>query len=181
MKKQKKLQTEEEEYQTPLQILLSFLSLPHKIYRDIYISIIERRLSATPLIHCDASTGFLARQQGIEPALMSEKIQNMVRMKWIHFEQVGDRDSNQVFVISPIWRYKHGIDKDAFAITLREYKGEIKEDTEHQMTTEEIYELMNGICLHTLTKRDPDLCKMARWVECKTCNMRNKEKNNETK
>jgi hypothetical protein len=44
MKKQKKLETEEE-YQTPLQVLLSFLSLPHKIHRSIYNSIMERRLS----------------------------------------------------------------------------------------------------------------------------------------
>ena len=178
MKKQKKLEPEEE-YQTPLQVLLSFLSLPHKIYRDIYISIIERRLSQTPLIHCGASTGFLARQQGIEPDLMSEKIQNMVRMKWIHFEQVGDRDSNQVFVISPVWRYKHGIDKDKFALALRDYKGEIKEDIEHQMSTKEIYGLMNSVCSHTETKRDTELCKLARWPECGTCNMRNKEKDND--
>ena len=168
MKKQKKLEPEEE-YQTPLQVLLSFLSLPHKIYRDIYVSIVERRLSATPLIHCDASIAFLARQREIEPDLMSEKIQNMVRMKWLHFEQVGDRDSNQIFVIAPIWRYKHGIDEDAFAIALRKYKAETKEDIEHQMSTEEIYELMNGICIHTMTKRDPDLCELARWPECKEC------------
>ena len=178
MKKQKKLETEEE-YQTPLQVLLSFLSLPHKIYKYIYISVIERRLSKTPLIYCDASIGFLARQQGIEPDLMSDKIQNMVRMKWVHFEQVGDRDSNQVFVIAPVWRYKAGIDEDAFALALRKYKAEEKEDIEHRMSTEEIYELMNSICLHTLTKRDPEICELGRWPECETCNMRNKEKDND--
>jgi hypothetical protein len=172
MTNQKKISDKVEEYQTPLQVLLSFLSLPHKIYRDIYISIIERRLSSTPLVHCAASTGFLARQQGIEPDLMSEKIQNMVRMKWIHFEQVGDRDSNQIFVISPVWRYKEDIDKAAFGIALQQYQGEIKEDKEHQMNTQEVYALMNSICAHTKELVDSELCKLGRFKECKLCTYR---------
>ena len=177
MTKQKKIaeSTKEEEYLTPLEILLSFLRLPHKIYRNIYIYIIERRLSSNPLIQNEASIAFLAREVGVEPTLMSEKIRSMVRMKWIELEEVGKRQSNQIFVISPIWRYKPNIDKTKFAIALQEYKATIVEDKEHQMSTEEIYELMNSVCLHTGEKIDRDLCKLARWSECRMCSHNAKE------
>ena len=178
MTKQKRITgkvQEEEVYQTPLEILLSYLQLPHKIYRDIYISIIERRLSSKPLIQSEESIAYLAQQVGIEPALLSEKIQAMVRMKWIELEQVGKRDVNQIFVLSPIWRYKAGIDKIKFAIAIREYKENIKEDNACQMSTQEIYALMNSVCAHTQKKRDESLCEMARWVECETCTYRGKK------
>lgn len=168
MTKQKKL-AKSEEYKTPLETLLSFLSLPYKIYRDIYIYITERRLSPTPLIQSDTSIAFLAREMGIEPALMSEKIRNMVRMKWIQYEQVGNRDTNQIFVLSPIWHFKPGIDEAQFAIAMRTYKMEIVEDKERQMSTTEVYELMNSICPHTSEKIDSELCEIRLWPECKTC------------
>jgi hypothetical protein len=176
MTKQKKL-AEAEEYDTPLDTLLSFLRVPHKIYRSIYISIIERRLSSKPLLQNDATIAFLARKVGVEPDLMAEKIRSMVRMKWIEFKQVGERDTNQIFVISPIWRYKPGIDKAKFAVALQQYKAGIVEDKECQMSTEEIYELMNSVCLHTETRVDPALCQMARWQECKICSHRDKKCN----
>ena len=169
---------EEEEYQTPLETLLSFLRLPHKIYRDIYIYIIERRLSSKPLIQSEESIAYLAQQTGVEPVLMSEKIKNMVRMKLVELEQVGTRDVNQIFVLSPIWRYKAGIDKIKFAIAIREYKENIKEDKACQMSTQEIYDLMNSVCLHTHEKIDEVLCEMARWPECEMCSHRG-EKDNE--
>lgn len=168
MKKQKKI-AEQEEYQTPLEVLLSFLRMPHKIYRDIYIIVIERRLSAKPLLHNEESIAFLAQQVAVEPALMAEKVRNMARMKWIEFEQVGDRDTNQIFVISPIWHYKPGMDEAKFAIALLTYKATITELKGHQMKTREIYALMNSICVHTKEKIDGDLCKLARFQECQTC------------
>ena len=169
--KQKKIMEkgEEEEYQTPIQHLMSFLHLPNKIYRDIYIYIIERRLSPNPLIQSEESIAYLAQQTRIEPALMSEKIKNMVRMKWVELEQVGQRDVNQIFVLSPIWRYKSGIDKTKFAVALQAYKAAIVEDKEHQMNTKEIYELMNSVCLHTHEKIDQDLCDLGRFKECDSC------------
>ena len=169
--KQKKItgNAEEEEYQTPLETLLSFLHLPHKIYRDIYIDIIERRLSSKPLIQSEESIAYLAQQVGIEHALMSEKIKAMVRIDWIELEQVGKRDVNQIFVLSPTWHYKVGIDKIKFAIAIREYKENLKEDKDCQMSTQEIYALMNSVCAHTQKKRDEELCEMAKWVECETC------------
>lgn len=168
MVKQKKLATEEV-YQTPLEVLLSFLRVPHKIYRSIYISIIERRLSSKPLLQNDATIAFLARQVGVEPDLMGEKIRSMVNMKWIELEQVGKRDVNQIFVLSPIWRFKPGMNKDKFAIALQTYKAAIVEDIEHQMSTTEVYKLMNTICPHTQTKIDDELCEMGMWEECKIC------------
>lgn len=174
MIKQKKL-SEAEEYETPLDTLLSFLRVPYKIYRSIYISIIERDLSSKPLIQSEVSIAYLAEEANIEPALMTEKIKNMVKMKWIEFKQVGDRDTNQIFVISPIWRYKPGIDKAKFAIALQQYKAGIVEDKECQMSTEEIYELMSSVCPHTETKVDPALCELARWSECKTCTYNSQE------
>jgi hypothetical protein len=170
---QKKL-TEPETYETPLERLLSFLRVPHKIYRSIYIAVIERRLS-TPLLQNDANMAFLAREVGIEPALMLEKIRSMVRMKWIELEEVGKRHSNQIFVISPIWRYKPGIDKAKFAIALQEYRAAIVKDKEHQMNTQEIYDLMNSVCQHTEEKIDSELCKMARFPECQTCSHRRRD------
>ena len=173
MTKQKKIaeSVKEEEYKTPLDVLLSFLRLPHKIYRAIYIYVIERRLSSKPLIQSEESIAYLAQQTGIEPALMAEKIKNMVRMKWLELEQVGHRDVNQIFVISPIWRYKPGIDKVKFAIALRDYKVSIVEDKEHQMNTEEIYALMRSVCPHTHELKERDLCNLGRFKECKTCNI----------
>lgn len=168
MKKQKKI-AEQEEYQTPLEVLLTFLWMPHKIYRDIYIIVIERRLSTKPLLQNEESIAFLAQQVAVEPALMAEKVRNMARMKWIEFEQVGDRDTNQIFVISPIWHYKPSINEDKFAIALLTYRATVTEQKEHQMKTKEIYALMNSICVHTGEKRDSELCKMARWPECETC------------
>jgi hypothetical protein len=150
MKKQKKL-AEAEEYNTPLEVLLSFLRIPNKTYRSIYISILERRLSAKPLIQ--------------------NEIRSIVKMGWVELEQVGNKDANQIFVLSPIWRYKEGIDEGAFAIALRKYHLDTKEDKEQKKNTKEIFKLMNGICLHTLTKRDPEICELGRWPECKTCNM----------
>ena len=175
MVKQKKITEkaeEEEMYQTPLETLLSFLHLPHKIYRAIYISILERRLSSKPLVQNAGTNAFLAQRAGIEPVLIAEKIRSMVNMKWIELEEVGKRQSNQIFVLSPVWRYKPGIDKDKFALALRDYRAAIVEDTEHQMSTEEIYSLMNSVCSHTGTKVDPALCEMGRWQECKTCSHR---------
>ena len=160
---------EEEGYQTPLELLLSYLRLPHKIYRDIYIYVIERRLSSKPLIQSEESIAYLAQQVGIEPALMSEKIKAMVRMKWIELEQVGKREVNQIFVLSPIWHYKEGIDKIKFAIAIREYKENIKEEKECQMNMREIYDLMNSVCPHTEKNIDIELCRMGRFRECKTC------------
>ena len=176
-KKQKKIteKAEEEGYITPLETLLSFLRLPHKIYRDIYISIIERRLSSNPLIQSEESIAYLAQRTGVEPGLMFEKIKNMVNMKWILLEQVGKRDVNQIFVLSPIWRYKPGIDKVKFAISLQAYKVDIVEDKEYQMNTVEIYELMNSVCPHTREKIDPDLCDVGRFEECGRCNKRKEE------
>ena len=167
---QKKIteKVKEEEFLTPIETLLSFLQLPHKIYRPIYIAVIEHRLSI-PLLQNDANMAFLAREVGIEPALMLEKIRSMVRMKWIEHEEVGKRQTNQIFVISPIWRYKSGIDKAKFAIALQEYKAAIVQDKQYQMNTEEIYELMNSVCPHTGEKIDKDVCKSLRWEECKTC------------
>lgn len=172
MTKQKKItaKAKEEEYLTPLETLLSFLQLPHKIYRDIYIIVIEYRLSI-PLLQNDASIAFLAREVGVEPALMAEKIRSMVRMKWLEFEEVGKRQSNQIFVISPIWRYKSDIDKAKFAIALQEYKVAIVEDKEYCMNTEEIYTLMSSVCPHTEEKRDSALCALKRWKECITCTL----------
>ena len=178
MTKQKRITEkvqEEESYQTPLEILLSYLQLPHKIYSDIYVSIIERRLSSKPLIQSEEAIAYLAQQVGIEHALMSEKIKAMVRMDWIELEQIGKRDVNKLFVLSPIWRYKVGIDKIKFAIAIREYKENIKEDKDCQMSTREIYALMNSVCAHTQKKRDEELCAMARWVECETCMHRGKK------
>ena len=166
---------EEEEYQTPIETLLSFLRLPHKIYRDIYIYIIERRLSSAPLIQNDASIALLAREIGMEPALMAEKIRSMVRMKWIEFEEVGKRQSNQIFVISPIWRYTSDIDKAKFAIALQEYKVAIVEDKEYQMNTKEIYALMRSVCPHTHGLKERDLCDLGPFEECKRCNKRNEK------
>lgn len=168
MTKQKKL-AEAEEYNTPLQTLLAFLRVPHKLYRDIYLYIAERRLSRSPLVQNEDSIAYLARLFGIEPALMSEKIKNMIRMKWIELEQVGKRDTNQTFVLSPIWRYQPGIDKAKFAIALQEYRAGIKEDTTHQMNTLEIYDLMNSVCVHTGQKVDKTLCVLHRWAECTAC------------
>jgi hypothetical protein len=171
MTRQKKItgKAEEVEYIPPLETLLSFLYLPHKVYRTIYINIAERRLSSKPLIQSEESLAYLAQQTGIEPALMAEKIKNMVRMKWVELEQVGERDVNQIFVLSPIWRYKPGIDQGKFAIALQEYKAAIVQDKEHQMNTQEIYALMNSVCSHTEEKIDSALCLLARWEECKTC------------
>ena len=176
-KKQKNIteKAEEEEYQTPLETLLSFLRHPNKIYRDIYIYVIERRLSSNPLIQSEESIAYLAQQTGIEPALMSEKIKNMVRMKWIELEQVGTRDVNQIFVLSPIWRYKPGIDKIKFAIALQAYKVAIVEDKEYQMNTEEIYALMRSVCPHTHELKERDLCGLCRFEECKGCNKRKED------
>jgi len=181
MTKQKKIaepETKEEEYKTPLQKLLSFLMLPHKIYRDIYISVVERRLSSRPLVQNEESIAYLAQQVGIEPALMSEKIKAMVRMKWIELEQVGDRDTNQLYVLSPVWRYRRGIDKVKFAIALQEYRVDIKKDMTHQMSTRQIYHLMHSVCLHTGQKRDKTLCALHRWTECEIC-VHNKEERKE--
>jgi len=181
MTEQKKIteKTEEKKHQTPLEVLLSCVDIPHKIYRSIYLIVIEHRLT-TPLIQDDASIAFLAREVGIEPALMAEKIRSMVRMKWIEFEQVGNRDTNQIFVISPIWHYKPGIDKAKFAIALQNYKTTLKEDKEHQMNTKQIYELMNSVCPHTKEKIDSELCKLGRrWTECQTCAHRGEEIKNE--
>ena len=171
MTKQKKItgKVEEAEYQTPLETLLSFLRLPHKIYRSIYLYVIERRLSSNPLIQSEESIALIAQQTGIEPSLMSEKIKNMVRMKWIELEQVGHRDVNQIFVLSPIWHFKPGIDKAKFAISLQDYRGAIKKVKEQQMSTGEIYNLMNSFCAHTHEKIDETLCEIARWPECETC------------
>ena len=177
MRKQKKItekaEVEEEEgYQTPLETLLSFLHLPHKIYRDIYVSILERRLSSKPLVQNAGTNAFLAQCAGIEPTLIAEKIRSMVNMKWIEMEEVGKRQSNQIFILSPVWRYKSGIDEGKFALALRDYRAAIVEDTEHKMSTEEIYTLMNSVCPHTSTKVDPTLCEMGRWDKCKTCSHR---------
>jgi hypothetical protein len=158
----------EEEFLTPIETLLSFLDLPHKLYRPIYIAVIEHRLSI-PLLQNDANMARLAREVGIEPALMLEKIRSMVRMKWIEHEEVGKRQTNQIFVISPIWRYKSGIDKAKFAIALQEYKAAIIQDKQYQMNTEEIYDLMYSVCPHTKTNIEYALCKLSRWEECKTC------------
>ena len=168
MTKQKKL-AEAEEYVTPFERLLSYLYLPHKIYRDIYLYIVERRLSPQPLIQNEESIAYLARIFGIVPALMAEKIKNMIRMKWIELEQVGNRDVNQIFVLSPVWRYQPGIDKDKFAIALQSYRAGIKDDTTHQMNTLEIYDLMNSVCPHTEQKVDKNLCILHRWTECEAC------------
>lgn len=178
MTKQKTLEPEEE-YQTPLEVLLSFLRIPNKTYRSIYISILERRLSTKPLIQNEISIAYLANQAGIEPDRMGEKIRSIVKMGWVELEQVGNKDANQIFVLSPIWRYKEGIDEGAFAIALRKYHLDTKEDKEQKKNTKEIFKLMNGICLHTLTKRDTEICELGRWPECETCNMRNKEKDND--
>jgi len=105
---------------------------------------------------------------------MSEKIKAMVRMKWIELEQVGNRDTNQLYVLSPVWRYRQGIDKVKFAIALQEYRANIKEDIAYQMSTRMIYHLMNSVCSHTKQKRDKTLCALHRWAECKTC-VHNKE------
>lgn len=169
MPKQKKI-AEQDVYKTPLEVLLTFLLLPLKIYREIYIIIIERRLSHRPLT-MPSAIAYLARRAGIEPELMSEKVKNMVNMKWLKIEHIGG-NVNPVLVLSPIWRYKEGIDKAKFAIALREYKANIKEDETHQMTTEEIYTLMNSVCPHTEEKIDSDLCKLGRWEECQTCSHR---------
>ena len=171
MTKQKKI-AEQEVYKTPLEVLLSFLRMPHKIYREIYIFVIERRLSTKPLLQNEESIAFLAQQVGVEPALMAEKIRNMARMKWIEFEQVGDRDTNQIFVISPIWHYKPSIDEDKFAVALLLYRATVTEQKEHRMKTKEIYVLMNSICPHTEEKIDEDLCKLGRWTECQMCSHR---------
>ena len=180
MTKQKKFASEEE-YQTPLEVLLSFLRVPHKIYRSIYVSIIERRLSSKPLLQNDASIAFLARQVGVEPDLMGEKIRSMVNMKWLSLEEVGNRDVNQIFVLSPIWRYKSGIDKNKFAIALQTYKAAIVEDKEDQMSTKDIYTLMASVCPHTETEVDTALCEMARWDECKICTIYKKKGENNKK
>ena len=174
---QKKIteKAKEEEFLTPIETLLSFLHLPHKIYRDIYISVIERRLSTKPLMQSEESIAFLAQRVGVEPGLMAEKIRSMVRMKWIEHEQVGRRDVNQLFVLSPVWRYKPGMDKNKFAIALQQYRIGITEDTAHQMNTKEIYELMNSVCPHTGEKIDKDVCKSLRWDECKTCLYKSEE------
>lgn len=171
---------EEKEYQTPLEVLLSRLDVPHKIYKDIYLIVMEYRLT-TPLLQDDTSIAFLAREVGIEPTLMAEKIRSMVRMKWIEFEQVGNRDTNQIFVISPIWHYKTGVDKAMFAIALQQYKADIKKDKAYQMNTNQIFELMNSICPHTKEKIDNELCKLGRWVECQTCSHRRGRDNEQTK
>lgn len=171
MAKQKKI-AEQEVYKTPLEVLLSFLRMPHKIYREIYVIVVERRLSIKPLLHNEESIAFLAQQVGVEPALMAEKIRNMARMKWIEFEQVGDRDTNQIFVISPIWHYKPGINEDKFAVALLTYRATSVEQKDHQMKTREIYALMNSVCPHTEEKIDSELCIMARFKECQTCTHR---------
>lgn len=178
MTRQKKISTKTEEYQTPLQVLLSFLRLPHKIYRDIYIYIAERRLSSRPLIQCEESIAFLANQAGVEPSLMAEKVRNMALMKWIEFEQVGNRDVNQIFVLSPVWRYKPGMDKIKFAVALQEYQAATVEDIELKMNTEEIYDLMLSVCPHTLSEREGELCKLGRFPECTACAMREKMSKN---
>ena len=165
----------EEEYQTPLDVLMTFLRFPNKIYRAIYIHIVERRLSSKPLLQNEEAIAYLAQQVGIEPALMSEKIRSMIRMKWIELEQVGNRDVNQIFVLSPVWHYKPGIDKAKFAISLQDYRGTIKDIKEHQMSTEEIYTLMMSICPHTREIIDGELCMCMRWPECETCTIRKKE------
>ena len=168
MTKQKKL-AEAEEYETPLQVLLSYLKVPHKIYRAIYISIIERRLSAQPLVQNGTSISYLAQRVGIEPDLMAEKIKNLVRLKWLELEEIGRRDVNQIFVLSPVWRYKEGIDEIKFAVALLEYRASIKIDMTQQMSTKEVYALMNSVCKHTKQAIDGTLCELSRWEECKTC------------
>ena len=172
MNKQKKITEkaeEEEVYQTPLQALLSYLYLPHKIYRSIYLYVIERRLSSNPLIQSEESIALIARQVGVEPALMAEKIKNMTRMKWLCLEEAGRRDTNQIFVLSPIWRFTPGMNETKFAVALREYKAGITTDIEYQRSTEEIYALMNSVCKHTKEAVDESLCESDRWEECRTC------------
>ena len=175
MTKQKKL-PEAEEYDTPLEILLSFLRVPNKTYRSIYVSILERRLSAKPLIQNEISIAYLANQAGIEPDRMGEKIRSIVKMGWVELEQVGNKDANQIFVLSPIWRYKQGIDEDDFAIALRKYHLDTKEDKEQKKSTKEIFTLMNGVCPHTLTRVNSEVCEMGMWEKCKTCSARKDEK-----
>ena len=61
------------------------------------------------------------------------------------------------------------MEKTKFAVALLEYKASITVDTEQQISTAEIYALMNSVCKHTKQVIDKTLCELSRWEECRTC------------
>jgi hypothetical protein len=164
---QQKIAKEPEEYQTPLERLLSFLRVPHKTYRDIYLAIVERYLSGKPYVIGFNETPYpaIAHRCNIEPALAKEKVTNLETMKWIRIISVDNANR----VLEPVWRTKKGINQLRFAEALHSYRADIRKDEAEQTSTEEIYELMNSVCLHTHKAKDIELCSMHRWKECEEC------------
>ena len=164
---QVKLQQDEETYLTPLERVLEFLQTPQKkANKEIYIIVIERRLSPHPLTMSDIP--YIARSIGLELPLVSEKVRNMIKMKWLKITHVGGI-VNPVLVLEPIWRYKQSIDEAQFAVALAEYHLNKEKDKELQVDIEQIYMLMNSVCPYTKTTKEEALCELARWPECKEC------------
>jgi hypothetical protein len=166
--KQKKIDNDDNGYETPLEHLISFLYVPKKTYQIVYIAIVEKYLSGRPYTigFNDDPYPAIAHKVNIEPGLAREKVVNLETMKWIRLQKV---ENTAIRVLEPIWRHKKEKSETEFALALQKYRDDIKEDEAHQMSTEEIYTLMNSICPRTHEKRDEILCEVSRWVECKRC------------
>ncbi len=159
-----------EVYQTPLEYLLTFLRVPDKKYREVYLTIVERYMSGKPYVIGFAANPYpgIAYKCHIEPDLAKEKVANLEMMKWMRIISVDNTNR----VLKPIWRTKKGINELKFAEALYSYYADIQRDEMEQTSTEEIYRLMNTICVHTHKQRDEEVCSLGRWGECKRCKYR---------
>lgn len=166
MTKQRKV-VEADEYETPTQRLLSFLRLPHKNYQEIYLAITARYLRGNPYqVGWSDPYAQIGNKCHLEPDLAKEKVITLETMGWIKLQKVHG-SIHSAFV--PIWRIKKGIKKEEFALALKAYHTEILKDNEEILTTAEILEIMNSICIVTKEKVNSEICALHRWGDCQNC------------
>lgn len=125
-----------EDAEEPINNVLRFLRLPHKIHRQVYIAIIERYLIKSPYYVglYEAPYSRIGDRVGIEEETVKQKVKDLHRNKYIHFIMTEGGMNRSII---PDFKLKDTQNAHEFLAALAAYREQQRSgDTKHTISGE---------------------------------------------